>query len=466
MPFVFCSLRYTSFNVILIDKSMEFIKKDTMAQVVEISIQFQYKAGSLSREPFMMINSSKRYEYGDRIDGIYGLTNTTLDERFWKYLCFLALRRYYGINDGWVTARELNQLFDSHISPEGSAARKYFERRLRHYRIRGDPSNSHLIEYLREPFPAGDTIKGISIGPYRLSIGPPHLKINPADCWHYILGPERIINITPKIWNPEILDYVESLFSSGRFVETRILLQNTIAHLLIEKKGKNLQLIADLWQKLANTEMILGQSHSSIQAADSAIQIYRKIGRNNYNIAECLHIKANAYGQLGMHIETVGTLNFAQHWLVGKVSSGIEKADLLSHILANKGKIISLGGNAFLGGKILEKAKNKAMSGHSIGSLVTMDLRLVQHLSRNNEFSKAETLLANVQGYKKKLSTSEYALFLRSASSYFLRTEQWDNARAWCQKSLEHGQKHGMQNHTQQIQDMIAKLRERGQWDD
>ncbi len=445
-------------------------EKDTVAQISEIAIEFRYKDKDSPPEPFLIINGSERFECSDRIRGAYGFDEIALDGRFWKYFILLALRRYYGENEGWVAANELSRLFDKSISEGGQATRKYFQRRLKLYNDRDVLSRSYLIQYLPETLSGYQGIRhgirGVSVGPYRVSVGPPSLRINPQECWRYILGPERVINITPDFSPLEVIEQADVLFNGGKLIENRLLLNNILGHLYVQQNQKNLQLLGDLWRKLSITEMHLGISPASIISADNAINIFRKIGRNNYSISDCIHTKANAYGQLNLYNEAIRACRDAEYLLRARVSSIRKKTQPLSHILVNEGKFISILGNSYSGKRVLEKAKDKAMSGTSIGTVATMDIRLAQHYIRNEDWTPAENIISRIEGITKQLNTNEYSLFLRTNCEFFVHTKQWDEARKWCKKTRDFGIQLSRRNLMRRLAPIIAELRRFGQWDE
>jgi tetratricopeptide (TPR) repeat protein len=433
-------------------------------QVLDIAIKFRYKSDE-SFEPFLILNGGKQYHFGDRIDDDCGLINTELDERFWKYFCLMALRRYYDIDEGWVSAKELNELFDSKTSPDAQSVKKYFSRRIMRYENRPTRPNYHLIKYFPQEREYGSLNIGLSHGPYRVSLGVPHLRLNLQECWGYILGPERIIKITLDFSPLEVIEQADSLFSEGRLIENRLLLNQILGHLYVRQNQKNLQLLGDLWHKLSITEMHLGISRASIISADNALDIYRKIGRNNYAISDCFHTKANAYGQLNLYDKAISACKDAEHLLKGRISSIIKNTQALSHVLVNKGKFISILGNSYTGKNVLEKAKDKAMSGCTLGTVATMDIRLAQHYIRNQNWKPAENIISKIDGITKQLNTNEFALFLRTNCEFFVHTKQWDEARKWCKITKDFGIQQGRRNLMRRLESIIAELKRFGQWE-
>ena len=432
----------------------------------EISIKFHYKIESTTLQPYLVINGLHRYEYGDRIVGAYGFDEVKLDDRFWKYLCYMALRRSHGVNDGWVTARELNQLFDKKVSPDAQATRKYFQRRLKLYDEHDVLSSSYLIQYLPEEVNVPPGYRGVSVGPYRLSVGPPHLKMSPMNCWSYILGQERIVSISADIDVEEVVAEINEQFTAANYFHVRLTLIKTLGYLIVQQNEKNLILIADLWKLLAATEMFLGLSQHSIKSSDTAIYFYKKAGRSNYRIAQCMHIKANAQGQLGMYRESIKTLGYGEFILRKRVSSKIDIAKQLSYFIIDTGKDLSHIGNIHSGEKTLAKARHKILMGESEEPVPAIELRLIQHYMRSKNWAKAEKGLANMQISPDTERINEYSLFLRTASEFYLRARQWEEARAWCEKAIEYGIRHEMRNHMRKIDTIIAQLKQLKQWDD
>lgn len=433
-----------------------------MTQVSELSLLFHHE--NSAQIPYMIINGSRRYDYGDRISSQYGLIDTVLDERFWKYFCFLALRRYFDVKEGWVSVQELHKLFDNELKKGAGGTRKYFERRIKYYNSLDVLNEPHLIQYA--PLSEKYSVRGISVGPYRISVGRPHLHLSPANCTSYILGPERIITVSGDMDINEVIDDIDKLFAAGAFFEARLLQIQAIGYLFIHKEDKNLNAIADLWKQLAATEMFLGLSRHSIQSADNAIWFYKKIGRSYYRIAQCLHIKANAQGQLGDYPESLSTLKHGEFILRKRVSSSIDIAKQLSYFIIDTGKNLSHVGNKYSGAKTLEKAKHKIMTGESEEPVSAIELRLAQHHMRNKEWTKAEKSLGNMHQTPDTLRINEYALYLRAVSEFYLRTKKWEEARACCEEAIEYGIRNELRNHMKHMNNITSKLRELGQWEE
>jgi hypothetical protein len=435
-------------------------------ELFEIAILFRYEVGKPSLRPYMVINGSYRYEQGDRIVGAYGIDEATLDERFWKYLCYMALRRYHGIGDGWVTARELNQLFDKKSLTGPQATQKHFQRILRLYDSEDIESKTYLIQYRAKKGKVDLDNRGVSVGPYRISVGPPRLTVSPINCWGYILGPEPIVNVTIGPVNEAVIHEIDRQYSTGNYFEARILLLQALGNLLIHENEKNLQLIADLWKQLSAAEMFLGLTNQSIRSARNAIFFYKKIGRNSYRIAQCLHILANAQGQVSKYHEALKSLKDGEFQLRERVSSSQNISNQLAYFMIDIGKNLSHIGNTFPAAKTLEKVKHKILSGEDEDPVVAIHMRLAQHYMRSHELANAEKMLSAVDQNPEQLSVSEYSLYMRVAAEFCYWTSQWDEARAWCNKAIEYAIEKEMRNEMRRIESIAKMLREVGQWDD